>query len=133
MTDRSPTIKLSDGSQWTKLAFPPGFWSMTREGSAAPPMFCHEPFVVMVGGFSAADHRKIADVLDPPTPPSHVPTEITDAMALRAMREFSAQHGESHDAMWSQMDEAIRRELLDEWKAILAEGLAASEGASVPR
>lgn len=47
-------------------------------------------------------------------------TEITDAMAIAAMREFSAQKGESHDAMWSQMDAQMQAEVISEWRYILA-------------
>lgn len=46
-------------------------------------------------------------------------SQITDAQCLAAMREFSAQKGESHDAMWDQCDEAERQTLLGEWRAIL--------------
>ena len=44
---------------------------------------------------------------------------ITDAQCLAAMREFAAQKGESHDAMWSQMDAQIRAEVIGEWRAVL--------------
>ena len=44
---------------------------------------------------------------------------ITDAQCLAAMQEFAAQKGESHDAMWSQMDAQVRAELIGEWRAIL--------------
>lgn len=54
---------------------------------------------------------------------------ITDRMAELAAREFSAQKGESFDAMWNHVDEADKREVLDEWKAILAEGLGGKSDA----
>lgn len=44
---------------------------------------------------------------------------ISDAQCMAAMREFSAQKGESFEAMWDQMDEQIRAELLGEWRAVL--------------
>lgn len=47
------------------------------------------------------------------------PRAVTDAMALAAMREFSAQKGESHDALWSQLEDATKRELIDEWRAVI--------------
>ncbi len=46
-------------------------------------------------------------------------SKITDAQCLAAMRECAAQKGESHDAMWSQMDAQVRAELIGEWRAIL--------------
>jgi hypothetical protein len=48
-----------------------------------------------------------------------LPTPITDAQCVSAMREFSAPKGESFDAMWSQCDEQTRGELLGEWRSVL--------------
>jgi hypothetical protein len=45
--------------------------------------------------------------------------KVTDAMALAAMREFSAQKGESHDAMWGAVDTKDKLEMLSEWRAII--------------
>ena len=63
--------------------------------------------------------------------PAEVPP-ISDAQCLAAMREFAAQKGESHDAMWSQMDEAIRAEVLGEWRAVLECAGVGRERAEVP-
>ena len=58
---------------------------------------------------------------------------ITDAQCLAAMRECAAQKGESHEAMWSQMDAQVRAEVLGEWRAILeCAGVAGRSPAEVP-
>jgi hypothetical protein len=69
MTESAKSIELSDGGVWTLLDFPPGYWSMTRTGSTRPPIFSREPFTINAEGFTAADHRVIADMKDPPRAP----------------------------------------------------------------
>lgn len=44
---------------------------------------------------------------------------VTTAMALGAMREHSAQMGESFDALWASSDEQTKATLLSEWEHIL--------------
>ncbi len=53
---------------------------------------------------------------------------VTEAMAIAAMREFSAQKGESHDALWSALDDKTRAELVSEWQHIVDCALAAARG-----
>jgi glutathione S-transferase len=54
------------------------------------------------------------------------PRAWTDAQCVAAMREFSAQKGESHDAVWGQIDEQLKHEIIGEWRAILECAVAAS-------
>lgn len=81
-SEKPRTVTLSDGGIWTKLDYPPGYWSMTRDGRSGAPIFCSAPFVISIGGFTASDHRAIADILDPPKAIWLTEQELSDCATM---------------------------------------------------
>jgi hypothetical protein len=92
----------------------------SRSAGAPTTITIRAPIVNQARGLVTSPESGAHDAMNPVTPPSaHAEAPVTDAMCLAAMMEFSAPRGESHSAMWEQLDTPSREAIVGEWRAVL--------------